>query len=294
MNMEPKLSIVFPVLNQHELFKEVYKTVKENTNQSEQPVEFVIIDNGSDTPLDGQDFPGGIIIRNEKSTGVYPTFKQGFDSSKGEVVAFFHSDLVIWEKDWNLRVLEQFDNHPEVGMVGFIGSGEIDPDGGRGLGTMSNFQGRVLYGETSEKTPSVWSGSHASVHGKVSGGVSNVAVVDGCAMIIRRSAWEEIGYRENFPIHHFYDRLISTQLLENEYTIKVIGVECDHFSGQTVCQEDKYHKLAEEWCRENVPESEWVYPPGGAINWDATVYRTAEKQWLKEFRDDKYLIPIRV
>ena len=290
-----KLSVVIPVMNQIDMASSVYSKLREVTNTVEQDVEFIIIDNGSSPKIDEMDFPGAKIDRHEKSIGVYPTFKRGFEISTGDVVAFFHSDLVIWEKGWNDRVMYAFEKNKRLGMVGFIGSNEIDSSGGRGLGTTSNFAGfslisskKSLVGTKDEYQ--MWAGSFAGVHGKVSGGITNAAVVDGCAMIIRREAWNVIGFRESFPLHHFYDRLISTQLLEKEWYIYVIGIQCDHFSGQTVNKEPAYHDMAEKWCRANVDTRFWCFDVrSGTYNWDATIYQEAERQWMNEYRPKGFI-----
>jgi len=266
-----KLSLVVPLLNQHELTRACFNRIKENAIEE---VEYIFIDNGSDVPFE---MKGVKVIRNEKGTGVYPTFKQGFDVATGDVVAFLHSDVVIWEKGWDKRIVEEFEKDRNLGMIGFVGSSEIDYMGGRGLGTASNFMGRTL---------DKWTGSPAEVHGKRITNAMPSCVVDGCVMIIRRQAWNEIGVKGNFPPHHFYDRLISTQLIEKNWKIITLGIEFDHFNGQTVSNENKYHTMAEEWASaNNIPFCE---------GWDNTIYKEAERRWLKEYRDEKHLIPIKV
>src|ERR1041385_2488700 len=231
-----KFSIVISVLNQKPLARACFSKIFENiefneyeTEFIEYETEFIIIDNGSDIAIDEAEFIPANVIRNEKNIGVYPTFKQGMEAAKGDIVAFFHSDVVIWEKGWNQRVIDTFINNPKLGLLGFIGSNEIDQAGGRGLGTISNFLGESL--TDGVKT---WSGSRWNIHGGNLTGYKKGAVVDGCVMILRREAWDFIGYRENFPPHHFYDRLISTQILEKNWDVGILGIGFDHISGQTV------------------------------------------------------------
>lgn len=267
--------------------------MREVTNTLEHDVEFVMLDNGSDEPLSELDCPGAIIIRNKISNGVYPTFKQGMEVTTGDVVAFFHSDLVLWEQDWNVRLMDFF-NHVNIrfGLIGFVGSNELDSLGGRGLGTTSNFQGNTLVGVGELGEEKRWSGSAAHIHGKVGCGLTNAAIVDGCAMIILREAWDAIGYREDFPPHHFYDRLIACQMLEAGYQVGVLGIECDHISGQTVNQEKKYQRMSYEWLHTIIP----TFPVMDAEfdpnhNYDEDIYKLAESMFLNEYRDAKHLIP---
>lgn len=283
-------------MNQVPMAKTVYAQLRKATDTVYDDVEFVIIDNGSSEPLSLLDFPGAKIIRNEKSTGVYPTFKQGFENTEGEFVAFFHSDLIVWEERWNERVVRAFEENGNLGMIGFIGSNEIDSAGGRGLGTTSNFQGKSLSGDPGMDGLFItWHGSAAAVHGKVSEGLSFAAVIDGCAMIIKRSAYVgEDMYRDNFPPHHFYDRLISTQMLEKKFDVAVLGIECDHISGQTVNQEPAYQQMAYEWLKRRSALIDGLigdFDP--AVNYDADIYQIAEAMWLDEYRR-KGLVPCRV
>ena len=280
-----KLSIVIPLLNQHLMATSVIDVL---LNVTDKDAEIVVIDNGSDVPFVHKD-ERIKVVRNEKSIGVYPTFEKGFKVATGDVIAFFHSDLIVWEKGWDSRVLGAFMMNPKLGMIGFIGSNEIDTRGGRGLGTTSNFSGGIMTtrymdtdGSSQDKT---WSGSVAGIHGKTSSGISNAAVVDGCAMIIRRETWNKIGVKEGFPPHHFYDRLISTQVLASGYEIAVLGIACDHISGQTVNQESKYQKMAWEWLvRNNItpfPLSDF----DKSHNYDNDIYKLAEKMWMEDYKN---------
>lgn len=283
-----KLSVVIPVLNQIEVAKACFAKIRDNNINHETETEFIIIDNGSDIPIQEADFLGATIVRNEKGTGVYPTFKQGFEIATGDVVAFFHSDLFISSRglSWNNKVLETFESNPNLGLLGFIGSNEIDRAGGRGVGTASCFEGDKLTDGINN-----WQGSHWNKHGKYLSGYMKSAVVDGCAMIIRRTVWEKIGYRENFPPHHFYDRLIACQMLEAGYEIGTLGIACDHISGQTANQEQSYQRFAFDWLKTHITE-EMVFDENH--NYDNDIYKIAESQWLAEYRDSKKLFPIKV
>lgn len=287
-----KLSIIIPVMNQHPLAQACIDVMMGNLSDNINDVEFVILDNGSDVPFI---VPGSVTVRYEKSIGVYPTFWQGLIHAKGDILAFFHSDLAIYEKGWDDRVIKTFTENPKLGLLGFIGSNEIDSAGGRGLGTASNFMGdAVTCGILADQTPThqhaiSWTGSPAEVHGKRLTGFMNAAVVDGCAMIFRRTCLESISQRENFPPHHFYDRLLSCETKEKGYTVGVLGIECDHFSGQTVNQEPKYEVMAREWAEAHGRTSFAPYH-----NWDSVIYHEAEGQWLSEYRNMKCIVPFRV
>lgn len=294
-----RLSIVFTVMNQFPLATVAIQHALDNLS-ADADAELIVIDNGSDVPFEYMGMKRMFvvtakngarvqceIVRHEKSIGVYPTFWDAMPS--GEVIAFFHSDLIVCEEGWDTRVIDAFLHHPKMGLLGFIGSNEIDGAGGRGLGTTSNFQGNayteaILVGEGQE--PKVWHGSKASIHGKHDTGFSDAAVVDGCAMIFSEDALMEIQQRMDFPPHHFYDKLLSCEVREHGYTMGVLGVACDHISGQTVNQENNYQVMAAEWCdKHGVAKTH---------NHDDAIYHESERLWLKEYRDEKKLIPCRV
>lgn len=289
-----KLSVIFPVHNQFALSRVSVRQALQKLS-GKHDVEFIILDNGSKEPFtytDPYEQPrdGHIefrILRSEQNIGVYPTFWWGLKEATGDVLAFLHSDLVVAEGGWDQRVLGAFMADPKLGMLGFIGSNEIDGSGGRGLGTCSNFQGG-MYVIQSDNGVTSWTGSPAEPHGRRIVGMEPAAVEDGCAMVFRRSCLEAIAPRADFPPHHFYDRLLSCEVREKGWTMATLGIGCDHISGQTVNQEKGYDDMAREWCEAHGLTMDGVH------NWDSVVYREAERQWLKEYRDEKHLVPCRV
>lgn len=285
-----KLAAVVSVLNQFPIAKQTVKYLLETG-----AYDVYVMDNGSDEEFSYDD-PRVKVVRCEEPLGSYPIFFEALNIVENDVdiIAFFHSDFFVYEKGWADKVIAQFEKDSKLGMIGFIGSNEIDIKGGRGLGTASNFQGKITksdceYNKYGTPIISEWYGSPAEIHGRRLTGFMNAVVVDGCSMILRRTALMDIEERPNFPPHHFYDKLISTQLLEKGYHIGVLGIECDHISGQTVNQEKKYQEMAKRWCIEH-----HVSPGGIGVNWDTEVYKEAERQWLGEYRDVKHFIPIQV
>lgn len=290
MNMA-KLTLVFTVLGQHEMAELAIQHALRKATLGTTRV--VVLDNGGDFNPHVRISDERLAVYNlQKNIGVYPVFDWGMKNTTSEIVAFLHSDLIIDEQGYDARIVNEFVNRPSLGLIGFVGSNEIDHNGGRGGGTTSNFLGKTYIPEAGE-AGYMFTGSPAEAHGMRNAGFTDAAVVDGCAMVIRRDAWKEIGFRENFPPHHFYDRLISTQMLEKGFKVGVLGIGCDHLGGQTVSKEQRYPDMAEEWCRKNVKPDRFVGNPP-AYSWDLTVYREAEFQWLREYRDRKHIVPTRV
>lgn len=284
-----KLTVVFTVLGQHEMANLAISKALQNATHAGTKV--MVIDNGGDFNPRKEIADERLSVYNmPENIGVYATFDWGMRNTNAEVVAFLHSDLMIAEKGYDTRILQEFAARKKLGLIGFVGSNEIDSAGGRGGGTTSNFQGDTYMGFAQD---CVLTGSPAQAHGMRNVGFTRAAVVDGCAMVIRRDAWNGIGYRADFPPHHFYDRLISTQMIEAQWEVGVLGIACDHISGQTVSKEDRYANMAEAWCHKNLRPNQFVgNPPNYA--WDQTVYQEAERRWLGEYRDKKHIVPIRV
>ena len=53
-----------------------------------------------------------------KGKSVLEAFQEIYENTTEPIIALCHDDLEIYEKDWDKRVLAQFDD-PQVGLVGF-------------------------------------------------------------------------------------------------------------------------------------------------------------------------------
>jgi glycosyltransferase involved in cell wall biosynthesis len=278
-----KLSIVVPFLNNYPLAKAAIASLEENLAAADS--EIIALNNGSS---EGEFvLPAGStarVVTLPENIGNYPVFAlcPSLASSESDLIGVFHSDLFVHEPGFDRRIRDAFARYPQLGLLGFIGSNEIDTSGGRGLGTVSNFQGAAI-----SRNGQVWHGSPAEAHGRRSTGLERAAVIDGCAMVFRRSVLSAIRRWSNFPPHHFYDRLLSCQVMEMGYLVAVLSVACDHISGQTANSNGSYRELARAWCLQHLGLET-------CDNWDLEIYRQAEARWLLEYRDRKHFIPVRV
>jgi hypothetical protein len=165
---------------------------------------------------------------------------------------FIHNDLFVENLRWYKQVEGAFNGNKKLGLLGFVGSWDWSYDGGRGTGTMGSFQGKTFDGFVG--------GSHISLHGEdVTGQLRNACQLDGCSMVFRRQTLESIGFRDDL-FFHFYDRIMSAQVLERGWQIAVLGIECDHLSGKTM-GEVSYDRACEKWCNEHLgitDKNEWV------------------------------------
>jgi hypothetical protein len=242
------------VLQQCEIAMQALELAMHNLGESKD-TQILIIDNGSSTKylthIEAQvktiaDRVGELrIIRNPQNVGNYPLFFQAREQADGNAIAVIHSDLFIYGQGWDVQIKSWYEDEPKLGLIGFLGSSEIDNFGGRGRGTMSNFQGATI---------GRWTGSKAEVHGVriEDNGRRWAAVLDGCAMIFRKEALTQVERKPKFPLHHHYDRLLGAQMRALGWRTGVLGVPIDHISGQTANHEQAWADTAKAWAQEHL------------------------------------------
>ena len=286
----PTLSIVVTALGINDMTKLCLSKLVSNKMGD---VEIVLMA-GGDTivELKDLDLPSGATnVKIVKDTEVYPAFKFWMENTTGDIMLFIHNDVMIDEYGFDVLLRYVFQKDQNLGMVGFVGSDELNEKGGRGWGTTSNFLGKTY--SYNNKT---WEGTPASLHGMQYDGLTPAVMVDGCSMAIRRNVWNKLGYHPAESIYYFYDRLMCCRILEVGYRIGTLGVACDHIANQTASKEIKYHekvhRLFEKlYGNENVPT---VKDSTGNINWDMSLHAEVKRRFLKEWRDDKHIIPIQI
>lgn len=241
----------------------------------------VVIDNGSGVPFQPI---GDINVRYEENIGGNAVFHRWltddwFEGDPPDILAFLHCDLMIHEAYWDQRVINAFEQDPQLGLVGFVGSNQIDNLGGRGSGTMLNYYGAFFEG--------IGSGSPAEHHGRTIKDLRPAAVVDHCSMIFRRSVLEQLTPQEgNFAPEHFYDRILSCETIERGHHVAVLGIGCDHFSGGIGPGMASADALRKRWL-----ESEGIaYDPADSYT---AVYVESEQRFFRKYRDNGFF-PFRV
>lgn len=108
------LSIVIPVLNQHEMTMECIATVIENTP----PCEIIVVDNGSEPPIKyGFVHDHEVrIIRNEENKGFPVAVNQGIRSANGDTVILLNNDVVV-TPNWSEKLATALDEYSIVAPV---------------------------------------------------------------------------------------------------------------------------------------------------------------------------------
>ena len=167
------ISIVIPVLNQHDATQECIDAIRETT----QDCEIIIVDNGSTPPIK-QPFAGFIetrVIRNEENKGFPVAVNQGCREAKGEVIILLNNDVIV-TPGW-AQVLAEWLN----------GAYSI-------VGPLTNYCAGLQraqvedYGNRDELFRAA-----AALSEECDGESEEVNFVIGFCMAFRRSLWEEIG-----------------------------------------------------------------------------------------------------
>jgi len=232
--------------------------------------DIVVVDNGSTPP-----FPpiGDLNIRYKQNIGGNAVFHRWmvdqWFTDEPEYIAFFHCDLMVHEPDWDQRVIRQFESDPLLALLGFVGSNEIDERGGRGGGTMLNYAGKYFEG--------IGQASPAEAHGRRMTGFEPGAVLDHAAMIFRTKYLKELTPQEdNYAPEHFYDRILSCEVLEKGWHIGILGVSVDHFSGGIGPGNAEADALRKRW----LDQEQLPYDPQRS---DLAVYIESERRFRSRF-----------
>jgi hypothetical protein len=149
-----------------------------------------------------------------------------YEGSDEPILAYIHDDVLITEKDWDLRVLKEFGN-PSVGLVGF----------GGGLGHGNPQLYKIPYSPDQLYRIHFMSNlRNAEEHGRRFTGEHDVAILDGFAIFVRKELLDKAGgWPQNTPIGYCgYDYWICCMARRLGYRIRLVGVACDHLGGRSV------------------------------------------------------------
>lgn len=267
---------------------EALKLCKMNSSDN---VQVVLIDNGSPEPINSE--YADITIRTGMNLGGnkiphyfanLPVVQGGAISSTRlmhelyDVICFFHADLMIVEHHWDMRLFNLFKEDKSIILAGFVGSTEMDSLGGRGAGTISNFQGL---------TYSIGKGATWRDTGGFEPGKKIVACLDHCAMCYRSS------YINNYdwfyldpPPMDFEDKYISCETIAAGMRIGYIGIACDHVSGAKGQCSGSFKTVCTEWLDRHgiIIENDPSYQ----------VYLESEKIFLNKWKEKEGLIPFSI
>lgn len=266
-----------PAMDGHDLTVALIDSIAD-TIDNPNDFRFVIVDNNSENPYNpdlyglgrGDPFPVDVVRNNENRGYYWPLLQAAEFATDGDIVGLIHNDVLLYEKGWDRRVIQSFVDNSNLGMIGFVGSDEVDDRGGRGGGTMCHFRG---------------SNGQPQSTGKKVTDLHPAILLDSVVMLVRKPAIKSLGIDDSIPICHFVDKIWPMRLYEAGWNTAVLGVEMDHLGGMTAVANTRYHDSAKKWLDERGMDDQGN--PGLAI------YLDAENRFLSEYRA-KGFIPSRM
>lgn len=219
-----KLTLAIPFLNKLYETKGIMALLKQNTSDD---TEWLIIDNNSDDNVEW--FFRTVLkpkklnfIKNESNIGLVKTYQQIIDLCETEYLSILHSDVFIYEKNWDQRIIRKFEEIDNLGAIGFFGAQGCDSNAGR-------IQDVEYYGQMAG-----WSDMlEAEIHGlRAKEEYRPAAVFDGFALSFKMEMLKKAGgIDQNYIYHHIYDREIGLVSLSLGYKNIILNVPCHHVGG---------------------------------------------------------------
>ncbi len=233
----------------------------------------VVVQQGSlpNMPLRARD--QYVAFQQDDYLGPVPAFKLGVDlalqiTAPDGIIACLHDDLLIEEDQWDAKVMAYFNQHPEVGLLGF--------GGGTGLGSEDIYQ--VPYNPMQlARVDFVSNMRDAEAHGRRVTEPTRVACLDGFSQIGRVQYWQGKTPGGSYSqlsslapldrltdagvIHHAYDAYLGAWAEALGWHVTMLPIACHHYGGQTAVGDAGY----QAWAKTQAPELIPIGGPGGAI-----------------------------
>jgi hypothetical protein len=178
-------------------------------------------------------------FRVVSNRSVLEAFQEIYESTTEPIISLCHDDLEIYEYNWDRRVLNEF-NDPSVGLVGFAG--------GLGHGLPQMYK-EPFHIPNLIRRDFISNMGDAEKHGYRFVGETDVAVLDGLALFVRRSVLDrwECGWPVNNPIGYFmYSENLCCEVRRQGLRIRLVGVDCLHLGGKSSSGAPLPHSYEEE------------------------------------------------
>lgn len=168
---------------------------------------------------------GGLYAYCVADMDVLPAYQECYERTTEPILAYIHDDVEIYEKGWDQRVLDQFDD-PSVGLVGFGGA--------LGHGT-ADLYSQPYHLPNLARQNFLSNMRSAEKHGARFTGERDVAVLDGFALFVRRPILDKVGgWPLDKPYGYFmYSEWLCCEARRQGFRIRLVGVDCEHLGGRS-------------------------------------------------------------
>jgi hypothetical protein len=169
----------------------------------------------------------------DSNLGVVGAYQKLYETTTEDVLLYLHDDVICREPEWDLRLMAEFIQDPGVAVVGFGGALQHGLPGLYKTPYQLQQLQRVGYRSNVDD---------AEVHGERFAGSSNVAVLDGFALAVRRSFLDRVGGFAKISVgcNFFnYDYALCALARRYQQKVRMVGVRCHHRGGATSVQHGK-------------------------------------------------------
>ena len=206
---------------------------------------------------------GQSVHRNhDANLGVVKSYEGIYRDTQSPILAYLHDDVECKEMGWDQLVLAEFDD-PTVGLVGFGGAKQH--------GAADIYKTPYVLQQLG-RTGYLSNTTDAEVHGKRFNGATDVAVLDGFALVVRRDVLDKAWLRTDptfyggWPVDHLtfhcYDYYLCCMARRLGYRIRVVGVRCHHHGGMTSTTKQYQDWLASKGMydvEDHQQSHQWIY-----------------------------------
>lgn len=201
--------------------------------------------------------PYELLIHDNRETkwGLCKIYNHYARISKYDILCFFHEDISFETINWGNIIIDFFQQTPKAGVIGFAGA----------TVKTKNISGWGTYRKTCRKN--IWQQSKDGCIKKMfynpfNEEFSQVAVIDGLALITNKKIWEKHPFDEVlFSGFHLYDLDFSMQVAQNYNNYVCHTIKIKHFSGGSYTREWLFEsrKFNQKW-EKILPFSVVSYP----------------------------------
>ena len=193
-------------------------------------------------------------FNDKENLGVVGAYQKLYEKVQADVLLYLHDDVICREQDWDLRLMAEFIDDPEVALAGFGGALW------HGLPNLYKVPYQLQQLQRGDYRSNV---DDAEVHGTRYTGRCEVAVLDGFALAVRRSflnrigGWSKIAEGCNFIA---YDYALCALARRYKQKIRMVGIRCHHKGGRTSVEHGKEESVKQYINQEAYDKSHaWFY-----------------------------------